>query len=141
MQLAECLQKNIAATDSAASQSTVEASINILKRQLKHEWDREKLPWGLEERLSKARTYESNHTERILLDHGGDEAWVAYFRATHGKVHFKGQLSQYTTIAAFQQLSAGDRKCIARRLKGTRPHSTIARIIEQTSMPRKHRRK
>jgi hypothetical protein len=118
---------NALQSTSTSSQSIIE----LLLRNVETAWDRKNLPKGIEGRLSKARAAEQSSTERILLDHGGMVTWVAYVRATHGKVHFKGQHSQNAIIAAFEELSEHDRKLVAREVEVGQPHSSVAKIIDQ----------
>jgi hypothetical protein len=91
------------------------------------------LPKGIEKRLSEARNSERSTTERILLKYGGIATWVAYVRATHGKLHFKGQSSQIAGIATFEELSEDDRILVAQKVEVSQPHSSVTTIINKTS--------
>lgn len=112
---------------STSSQSIIE----LLLRNIETTWDRKYLPKGVKERLSKARAAEPSSTERILLDHGGITTWVAYVRATHGKLHFKGQTSQNAIIASFGELSKDDQILVAQKVADGQLHPSVATIINQ----------
>jgi hypothetical protein len=119
----------------------IEDSVILLVSQLENPWRRQYLPKGIQDRLLKARASESSATERILLDHGGIETWVAYFRATHGKLHFRGRKSQTAIIADFHRLSEDHRIGVARRVAVSRPHCSVVSIIERLRTPGKHHSK
>jgi hypothetical protein len=123
---------NTMQTAATSSQSVVEDLVALLSRNLEQEWVRRHLPKGIEKGFSEART---NATERILLQHGGTAAWVAYFRA------MKEQKSQNASIAAFQGLSDGDRMLVAQRVAAGRKHDSIIKIGKIISTPRKRRSK
>jgi hypothetical protein len=123
-----------------SSQSIVEASVKLLKGHLENKWDRKNLPKGIEKRLSTARNSERSATERILLEHGGIATWLAYVRATHGKLHFKGQKSQIAGIARFEELSEDDRILVAQKVKVCQPHSSVTTIITKISACERRRK-
>jgi hypothetical protein len=136
--LADSTQKNIAPTDSIETHSTsnqriIEDSIKIFAQQLEKEWNRQRAPQRLREKLLGARTSEATVTARIFLDHGGFKTWMAYFLATEGRVHFKGRYNRMNTIASFQKLSLRDRINAARRVAGIQPHPTAHDAIRNIS--------
>ena len=136
--LADYSQKNIVPinsveTISTSSQRIIEDSINIFAQQLQIKWTRQRAPQGLRERLLETRNSEATVTARILLDHGGFKAWMAYFLATNGKAHFKGRHERDTTIAEFQKLSTDDRINAARRVADIQPDPATENAIHNIS--------
>ena len=124
-----------------SSEGIIEASVKVLLSHLEREWVHQNLPKGIGARLEQARTSKSSATERILLEHGGIETWVAYFRATYSKLHFEGQKFQNTILAALQELSKDDQIRVASRVARGRLHSSIADIINNLALSRKRRSK
>jgi hypothetical protein len=117
-------------TGSTSSQSIIKTSVAIITGQLQQ--DRKRLPKGAEKALAKASTLEETTTARIFLDHGGKEAWLAFYCA----VHFSRKNSERTAIASFLQASAADQKEVARRVHGSVKHPSIANAIDKLSQRR-----
>lgn len=116
---------------------TTEAAFRIFAQQLEVAWTRQRTPKQLKKKLLETRTTGDAHTARIFLNHGGFKAWLAYFLATEGRVHFKGRQRRSQIIADFNQLPQGERIKTAQRFTAFQPHETadkaILRIFESLS--------
>lgn len=101
--------------DTGTKASIIRAATEVFARQIQ-QWDRKRAPRMLEPKLTAARNADQTTTARILLDHGGFVAWLAYFLATEGTAHFNGRLRQDNSIKAFRALPFNDRVRTARHL-------------------------
>jgi hypothetical protein len=108
-----------------------EAAFRILAQQLEVAWTRQRIPKQLKKRLLETRTTGDAHTARIFLDHGGFKAWLAYFLATEGKVHFKGRQRRSHIIAGFNKLPQGERIKMAQRFTAFQPHQSADKAIQR----------
>lgn len=108
-----------------------EAAFRIFAQQLEVEWNRQRTPKQLKKRLLETRTTGDVHTARIFLDHGGFKAWLAYFLATEGRVHFKGRQRMSHIIAEFNKLPQDERIKTAQRFTAFQPHQTADKAIQR----------
>ncbi|PVH68582.1 hypothetical protein DL98DRAFT_522677 [Cadophora sp. DSE1049] len=111
------------------------ASITILTAYLQNNLQR--VPKGAEKALAEAPKLKNTTTERIFLDHGGKQAWLAFY----GVTKFTRRVSERTTIKSFRKLSVKTQKEVARRVGGFSKHPSIATAIDRLSQKRRHRRK
>lgn len=108
-----------------------EAAFQVFARQLEVAWTRQRTPKRLKKRLLETRTTDNTHTARVFLDHGGFKAWLAYFLATEGKVHFNGRQRRNHIITEFNQLSQDERIKTAHRFTAFQPHQTVDMAIQK----------
>lgn len=90
-------------------------------------------PPRLKKKFLETRALYSSSTSRIFLDHGGFQAWLAYFLATEGKAHFKGRHARLSVLAAFTRLTSDEQANVARRVADVQPHHTVSSAIEKIS--------
>lgn len=120
---ASCFSAAAPSTGSTSSESIIKASIAIFKGHLLQR--RQRAPRGSETALAKAYALEETTTERIFLDHGGKEAWLAFYCAR-----------QHPTIASFRQASAADKIDVAREVHNSVKDPSVADIIDKLSRRR-----
>lgn len=115
-------------------QSIVDASITTLTAYLQSNYQR--VPKGAEKALAGISELKETTTERILFDHGGKQAWLAFYCVTN----FSRKASERTTIDSFHRLSVESQKEVARRVGHSPKHPSIATVIDKLSKRRPHRR-
>ncbi|KAE9373834.1 hypothetical protein N431DRAFT_557794 [Stipitochalara longipes BDJ] len=135
---ASCPSATDPSTGSTSNQSTIEASVTILIRQLQQ--SRKRLPKGSEDAFAEVSTIKETTVERIFLDHGGKEAWLAFFCETRLDLHNKKK-SERDTIAFLCKASRADQIEVARRVGQSQIHPSIATLINNKFQKRDHYRK
>lgn len=83
----------------------------------------------MKKKFQQTRIADAAGTARIFFDNGGLKAWIAYFLATEGKAHFKGQRDRSVTINAFQQLPAADKAKVAKAIASKQPDPSVRDAI------------
>jgi len=111
-------------------QSIVDASITTLTAYLQSNYQR--VPKGAEKALAGISELKETTTERILFDHGGKQAWLAFYCVTN----FSRKASERTTIDSFHRLSVESQKEVARRVGHSPKHPSIATVIDKLSKRR-----
>lgn len=111
-------------------QSIVDASITTLTAYLQSNYQR--VPKGAEKALAGISELKETTTERILFDHGGKQAWLAFYCVTK----FSRKASERTTIDSFHRLSVESQKEVARRVGHSPKHPSIATVIDKLSKRR-----
>ncbi|KAJ1708854.1 hypothetical protein NYO67_8958 [Aspergillus flavus] len=112
-------------------QTIIEQASEIFGKQLLQAWNRQRTLPRLKKKFLETRALGSSSTSRIFLDHGGFQAWLAYFLATEGKAHFKGRHDRLSVLAAFTRLTSDAQANVARRVADVRPHHTVSSAIEK----------
>lgn len=114
-------------------QTIIQQASEIFGKQLLQAWNRQRTPQKLKRRFFEARASDSTSTSRIFLDHGGFQAWFAYFLATEGKAHFKGRHDRLSVLTAFKRLTSDEQANVARGIASVRPHHTVSNAIDKIS--------